>query len=105
MFNKPFKLPYMGSEFDCVLVEQHYRNDRLAIEVIDRAEGEPFTTLTVNIPEVPLADDEILVKTWSENETIAPAVLAAFPNHFEDTGRTVPAGHARAAIWKIKGAA
>lgn len=60
----------------------------------------PFFTLTVNIPEIPLEEDEIIVKTWSENEEIANELLR-WQDYFEDTGKRVPTGYVQAQIWKV----
>lgn len=63
------------------LFAEQYPNGRLALSlwapVVDSENGaevemglEPYMTITVNIPEAPLMNDEILVKDWSENEGI-----------------------------------
>ena len=70
--------------------------------VLHSIEG-PFATLSVNIPEHKLADDEVLVKTWSENERIIEPVLAT--GLFEDTGRRVPTGYCEAQVWRLTDAA
>lgn len=75
----------------------YYDNGRLAITYISA--GGPFAKLTVNIPEVDLADDEILVKTWSENKNISEVALKS--GLFTDTGRRIPCGFCEAQIWKF----
>jgi len=78
----------------------HYlQGDRITI-LIKNDDGEPFATLTVNIPESVLAENEVIIKNWSENKAVARVAYAT--GVFEDTGRTVSTGHVSAPIWKIK---
>ena len=58
--------------YKVTLCDEEYHGGRRAITGILH-DGEPFATLTVNIPEVPLADNEVLIKNWSENEQFANA--------------------------------
>lgn len=44
-----------------------YSNGRTAIFLRD-AEGWPLATATVNIPSIPIAEDEVIIKNYSENE-------------------------------------
>ena len=67
---------------------------------VDKCPGERIATLTVNIPEAEIADDEIIVKTWSENEGIAKDALAS--GLFEDTGRRIPTGFVEAQVWRVR---
>ena len=63
---------------------------------------EPFTEITTNVEgaEKHLADDEILVKTWSENEPLVQPFLNS--GYFEDTGRKIKVSQwCEASIWKI----
>lgn len=62
----------------------------------------PFATLTVCVPDQKWrqADDEILVKSWTENEPVADAFRDS--DWFEDTGRRVLCGFAIAEVWKVK---
>lgn len=75
-----------------------YFSGRLAISLVDEEDGEPIATLTVNDPETTLRADEILVKTWSENEEIAKVMAAT--GWFEDTGRRVQLNHVTAQVWR-----
>lgn len=80
-----------------------YRGGATAIRIVGDDEEfggeEPWGVLTVNIPGTPLAQDEILVKTWSENEPFrAPALATGL---FEDTGRRIPSGFVLAEVWKL----
>jgi hypothetical protein len=61
---------------ELTLVSGRYQNGRLAIRAVNR-DGEPIATLTVNLPEVQLSEDEVLIKDWSENEGALATLLAA----------------------------
>ena len=76
-----------------------YRNKRLALHFLQPDEGEAYGVLTVNIPEASIGPDEILVKTWSENEPFREPALAT--GLFRDTGRRVPTGCVMAEAWQL----
>ena len=78
------------------LVEDRYANGRLAIRAVCE-DGSPFGMLTVNL-DSPLADDEVFVKTWSENSSWAPQALEAM--HLIPTGREVSSGFVSAPIYR-----
>ncbi len=84
------------------LVLDSYKGGARAIRVVHDDEElgeEPYGVLTVNLPGTALGEDEILVKTWSENEPFrAPALASGL---FEDTGRRVPTGFVAAEIWRL----
>jgi hypothetical protein len=64
-------------------------------------DGEPFLTLTTNLPETPtLPPGEFAVKVWSENEPHIADILAA--GLFEDTGKRIPTGFVEAHVWRLK---
>lgn len=52
---------------------------------------------------VSTADDEILIKTWSENEQIIDPLLMT--GLFEDTERRAPTGYTMAHVWRLSRAA
>ena len=86
-----------GEEIE--MKETQYRNKRAAIQLVSAETGEPYGMLTVNIPEFPLDEEEILVKAWSENEPYrAPALATGL---FQDTGKRAPAGFTEAEVWLI----
>lgn len=47
-----------------------YRNGRTAIELMDAEDGEPVMVATINLPEAPLTENEIIIKNYSENEGV-----------------------------------
>lgn len=57
--------------------------------------------ITTNIPDVHLNQDEIVVKTHSENEWVEQ-LLTLLPEHFQNTGKTTTSGFATFQIWKFK---
>lgn len=64
---------------------------------------EIFLEITTNIKgiEKHLEKDEILVKTWSENEALIPALLEC--GYFEDSGKRITVSNfCTASIWKLK---
>lgn len=76
-----------------------YAGGRLAIKYVDIKSGEPFSILTVNLPDDELADGEFFVKTWSENEKTAKAAIES--GFYKDTGRRVKTGFVEAEVWKF----
>lgn len=83
--------------------ESYMNNNTPAITLyVKDGDGfEPWIDLTTNIngASLLLGEDEILVKTWSENEPMIKPLLGC--GLFEDTGRRVPCGFAEAHVWKI----
>lgn len=63
---------------------------------------EPFVEVTTNLEgaEKYLGNDEILVKTWSENELLVKSFLAS--GFFEDTGQRIEVSQwCKASVWRI----
>lgn len=79
----------------------HYENGRLAITAIDIFDNAPFGVLTINMPDEKLEENEICVKTWSENEYWVPQVLEFRQDLFEETSRFIPSGFVIANVWKV----
>jgi hypothetical protein len=68
-----FTSPLTGDVIPLAVNLRKYNNGRTAIELLemDPAYGYfPYATATVNVPEVLLADNEVLVKDYSENEGV-----------------------------------
>lgn len=81
-------------------VGKYSNNNRASIELImDDYEGEPFCTLTCNLPDVELNNREVLIKTWSENEEVSECARKS--GLFRDTGKRVPTGFVQAEIWEV----
>jgi hypothetical protein len=60
----------------CRLQFSRYANGRLAIQLHDDR-GEPFATATINVPTMPLAEDQVLIKDYGENEGLLMALEEA----------------------------
>lgn len=71
-----------------------YPNDRVAITLIDTSDPEfeeRWCTATTNIPEIELADNEVVIKNYSENTGMLEALVAA--GIVRDTGKRARGGH------------
>jgi hypothetical protein len=66
-------------------------------------DDQQFGRLTVNIDQEPLWPGEVIIKTYSENESWAPQVLKNLPHVFQDTGRVAESGYVKCPIYKFKG--
>lgn len=64
---KTFKLTAFGQTRDVVVALHKYENGRTAIQLNDATDGEPYAVASVNMPNVLLADNEVLIKDYSEN--------------------------------------
>jgi hypothetical protein len=73
-----------------IQIERYDANDRLCVDL--HCDGELYTTLSVNLPEYPLADDEFIFKTYSGNEGLLEQMIAA--GIVETTGRFAIVGMA-----------
>jgi hypothetical protein len=81
-------------------VERYYVTDMPCIRLLQN--NHHYTILTVVLDPHPVcAPDEIVVKTWSENERCSKALLAMNPPLFEDTGKRYPTGFVQAQVWRI----
>lgn len=76
-----------------------YSNGRLAV-LLNCSEG-PYAKLTTNLPEEPLAEDEVFIKDWAENEYLVEALTDA--GWIEMTGRKVPVGFGFAKVAHLAG--
>jgi len=93
-----------GNEKEKIIFRKNsYQKDGTpAIEVLSANPNEtglPFGVLTVCVENPPkLEENEIIVKTWSENEFFN---FLKDTKYFEDTGHRVQTGYVEAEIWKI----
>lgn len=76
-----------------------YSNGRTAIQLLDD-EHFVMATLTVNLPDAKLNDDEFAVKVWSENDGISQDAFKS--GLFIDTGKRISTGYVIAPVWKLK---
>lgn len=81
------------------LDKQHYANGRVCLILMDDETGEQVACATVNLPEHDLQANEIIVKTWSENEGMLEFLVR---NHIAgDTGRDISTGFVKARVCKL----
>ena len=65
----------------CILLpgKRYLQQDRIALQLVDVEDGEPIATASVNIAEedLPMEDNEVFIKNYSENEGMTDALIAA----------------------------
>ena len=93
--------------WNCEVIKKQYQNGRVALQLIaiaddmdnDVYKGEPIAMATVNLPEVELADGEVFIKDYSENEGMLEALENAGVVKF--TGQYVKSGFVIIPICKL----
>lgn len=65
---KVFTLTAHGQSHQVTVKLEKYTNDRIAIQINSYEDKSPYAVATVNLPDVLLADNEVLIKDYSENE-------------------------------------
>lgn len=76
-----------------------YSNGRTAICLTDAVTGEPVMTATVNLPDEPLVEGEVIIKDWSENEGIMTSLMNA--GVISDPIGTTYTGYVEASIHEL----
>ncbi len=84
---------FMGWRCD-VLIDSHKK-----IMLVDKLTGEPIAVATKIVPGAELQDDEVLIKSYSENEGMLSALAMA--GVVEPTGRKVASGFVEFDICKL----
>ena len=64
-------------EWKCVLEVGQYGNGRVALSLVDAYDYSPIAKATVNLPDYPLAPNQVHIKNYSENAGIAEALEQA----------------------------
>jgi hypothetical protein len=78
---------------------RYHQNDRIAI-VAQTSEGEPYATISVNIPHANLEEDEFCVQDWNQPDKFLNALLRL--DTFEKVeGKTAGSGFVTAPVWRI----
>lgn len=91
-----------GDEFNLIPRFGNYENGRLAFRLVDNEMGEPFATITVNLPDAPLlADGEVYVKDWAENEEVVKNLVES--GWLVPTGDSVQSGFVSAKVMRLAG--
>lgn len=86
-------------EWDCVVFVGVYESGRIALQLFDAKDMEPVATATVNLPDAPLEEYEVLIKDYSENEGMVDALVKA--GLVTDTTKRVPTGFAAASVCQL----
>ena len=94
-------MPHYGGPIELELLKGRYANERIAIQLLSITHQEPFATLTVNVPEIDLEDDELLIKGYSENAEVSTAIMEQ-TDLFVNTGRIINLGYVNVMVWKFK---
>lgn len=102
---QPFGSVRVG-EYHCAFEAQQYARGydvQLALQLHVMEDGkpvEPFGSVTSCVPDAKLNGDEIIVKSYFENEILREPLLAT--GYFEDTGRRLPVAVSGALeIWRL----
>jgi hypothetical protein len=94
----PIKTQYcLATELDLVQTGC-YPNGRPALGLIDPEDGEPYFTVTVNLPDQEIPEGHVFVKAWSENEGLLQALIKAGVLEVIDW---TPCGYTEAAECKL----
>jgi len=62
-------------EWDCRVRPHRYLNGRLCLRLVEEFTEDPIATATVNMDHIDVAENQILVKDWSENEGMFDALV------------------------------
>lgn len=77
--------------FTCeVDLREYANNNRKGLSLYVKESGEPYCTATMNMPEIPLNDDEVIIKNYDNNTGVLEALVGA--GIIEDLQKTVPLG-------------
>lgn len=100
------RIELVGYEDELLFLEfTNYEDNNTTAIIIQSIEDdclEPYIEITTNIENIEkvLTENEILVKTWSENESFVKPLLQS--GFFSDTGKRVKvSSFCEASIWKI----
>ncbi len=76
-----------------------YPNNRLAMQLFEKETDDLYAMATINLPNEELADDEVIIKNYSENKGILPMLEKA--GIVKRTERTVYSGFISAHVCKL----
>ena len=62
-------------QWDCDVQFKQYFNGRTAIQLNDIEDGAPVAVATVNVPSEDIADNEVVIKDYSENAGIVGVLI------------------------------
>ena len=88
---KTFTINQFGQTSKVCVSKRKYSNNRTALELIDVEDGIPYAIATVNLPDVLLQENEVLIKSYSENEGMLEFLIEN--NIVKHNGCGVNSGH------------
>ena len=83
-------------EWNCIIHKAACGNGRLALRLVDASDGSPIATATVPLPAEKLAENEVMIKGWSENAGMQEALIEA--KIIGPEKRRVPTGFTEATV-------
>jgi len=63
--------------YQCILHLAQYNNGRTALLLHDAYDSMPVATATINVPDEPIAEDELVIKNYSQNEGMLETLVDA----------------------------
>jgi len=94
------KIRWRGHTLELELTR--YANGRVALQLWS-AEGMPYARPSVNLPEVKMANDEVAIKDFDENQGLLDALVKA--GVLEPTERFARSGYCQYPICRLVGGA
>jgi hypothetical protein len=83
--------------YPCIVQFSRYpAGGAIAICLVHRDDYDPVAVATVNMPEVSIGENQVIIKTWSENEGILETLEQA--GVLRSTDRGIQAGFAVAEV-------
>lgn len=87
---------FLGTE--CTIAKEEYVNGGIALQLVT-SDGEEFTDATIYLRDVKLSENEVIIKSYSENEGLLEILVAA--GIVKETGRVAHSGFITASICEL----
>lgn len=84
---------------NCRLLRGAYSDGNRTALMLQCENGEPMAKCTVNLPDDHLGADEVAVKSYSENEGMVEALMAA--GVIEKPYRSIQSGHVQIPVCRL----
>ena len=99
--SKDIKLSLYDEDYTLFIKKEKYRNNNsMSVSLIDKEDGSPFATISVNLPESDnLSKDEFFVKDWSENKDIVQQLIKQ--KVIIPTGKSARSGYVNPKSYKL----
>ena len=82
-----------------IIDKGEYKNGRISLSLVNPKNGEYIAVASVNVPDEKLAKDEVIIKTYGENDGILEPLIQA--GIISKPVRTVKAGYETVPVCKI----